>query len=361
MRGRVPIGIGEFGVPIMKQISAKNEFEFMIRAGQMMVASGILDDYILHSESRDRKAPKKITFKSVAERWFKVYKEDNVALKPSTREDYRRLLDKVVYPVLGEKPIDEITTTHIQEMLNGYRDMAITTQTRLIVTLRQIFNMAVEEELIKTNPAKGKLTKTGIEKKDGRALSKEEWLGVQSILPDMKEADRLFVALMMYEGLRRGEALGMTWDNVDFENNCLHIVQQAAFNGNDNYATIQTPKTKTSIRDVPMVKALRRILENTPRRGMYVVGNGDTPYTKSMMVKALKRIKEATGIEDLHPHTFRYSHATMLHEVGVDDKTIQCWEGHASQATTTNFYIKSSQDMTDRANAILSEFAFSGA
>lgn len=345
----------------MKQIQAKNEYELMIKAGQMMLASGILGDYVLRGDAEPKKPLQKITFRSIAERWFKVYKEDNVKLKPSTREDYRRLLDKVVYPVLGEKLIDEITTTHIQEMLNGYKDMASTTQTRLLVTLRQIFNMAVDEELIKANPAKGKLTKTGTAKKEGRALTKDEWLSVQSTLPNMSEPDRLFVALMMYEGLRRGEALGMTWDNVDFKNNCLHIVQQAAFNGNDNTATIQTPKTKTSIRDVPLVKTLRNILENTPRRGTYIVGNSDTPYTKSMMVKSFKRIKAATGISDLHPHTFRYSHATMLHELGVDDKTIQCWEGHASQETTTNFYIKNSQNMTDRAEAILSDFAYAGA
>lgn len=43
---------------------------------------------------------------------------------------------------------------------------------------------------------------------------------------------------------------------------------------------------------------------------------------------------------DLHPHMFRYSHATRLHELGVDDKSIQHWEGHASQDTTTKIYIK---------------------
>lgn len=54
-----------------------------------------------------------------------------------------------------------------------------------------------------------------------------------------------------------------------------------------------------------------------------------------------------------------YSHATVLHELGVDDKTIQRWKGHASQATTANICIKNSQTMTDKAEAILSEFASS--
>ena len=358
VRGRVPIGYDEFGVPIMKQIKAKSEYDLMIKAGQMMLAAGVLGDYVLRGDAESpKKSVDKATFRTIAEKWYKVYKGDNEKLKPSTKDDYRRVLDKIIYPVFAESAIDEITTTDIQTMLNQYKGMASTSQTKLLITLRQVFEVAIQDHLITVNPAKGKLTKTGAEKKDGRALTKAEWLNVQKALPDMIEPDRMFTALMMYEGLRRGEALGLTWDHVDFDKNCLHIVQQAAFNQGNNDATIQSPKTKSSVRDVPLVVPLRNILKNTRRQGKYIVGNGDKPYTKSMMTKSFKRIKAATGIEDLHPHMFRYSHATMLHELGVDDKTIQCWEGHASQLTTTTFYIKGSQDMTKRAESILSDFA----
>jgi len=269
------------------------------------------------------------------------------------------MLDKVIYPVLGDKLIHEITTTSIQELLNEGKNMAASTQTKMLVTLRQIFDMAIQEQYITINPAKGKLTKTGVEKKEGRALSQEEWLMVQSKLPELLEQDRVLVALMMYEGLRRGEALGLTWDNVDFEENCIHVTQQAAFNNGANTATIQSPKTKTSNRTIPLVKPLKEILERMKREGQFIVGNKDTPYTKSMLVKALKRIKKILQIDDLHPHMFRYSHATVLHELGIDDKTIQQWEGHPSQDTTTNIYIKGSQKMSDRAEAALSDFAAS--
>ena len=274
-------------------------------------------------------------------------------LKPATSNDYRRMLDKVICHVLGDKLIHEITTTSIQELLNEAKNMAASTQTKMLVTLRQIFDMAIQEQYITINPAKGKLTKTGIEKREGRALSQEEWLMVQSKLPELLEQDRVLVALMMYEGLRRGEALGLTWDNVDFEANCIHVTQQAAFNNGANIPTIQSPKTKTSNRTIPLVKPLKEILERMTRQGQFIVGNKDTPYTKSMLVKALKRIKKILQIDDLHPHMFRYSHATVLHELGIDDKTIQQWEGHASQDTTTNIYIKGSQMMSDRAEAAL--------
>ena len=70
-----------------------------------------------------------------------------------------------------------------------------------------------------------------------------------------------------------------------------------------------------------------------------------------------RSIRKTTGIRDLHPHMFRYSHAIRLHELGVDDKSIQHWEGHASQDTTTKIYIKQTNDRTERAGKILSNFA----
>lgn len=79
-----------------------------------------------------------------------------------------------------------------------------------------------------------------------------------------------------------------------------------------------------------------RILERMTGQGQFIVGNKDAPYAKSMLVKVLKRI-----------NMFRYSHATVLHEPGIDNKTIQQCEGHASQDTTTNIYIKGSQMMSD--------------
>ena len=357
VRGRVPIGINEFNIPIMKHVQAKTEYEFMLKAAKMILDSGLLGDYVLRNDSAEVRHEKSITFKEMAEWWFRVYKQDNNKLKPATIDDYRRMLDRVIYPAFGDKPINEITTTNIQELLNESRSIAASTQNKLLITLRQIFNMAIQESLIVINPAKGKLTKTGADKKEGRALSQDEWLRVQSLLPQLNESDRVLVALMMYEGLRRGEALGLTWDNVDFDKNCIHITQQAAFNNGSNTATIQLPKTKKSIRTIPLVKPLKAILENIPARGNYIVGNSDIPYTKSMLRKAMNRIKKILEIDDLHPHMFRYSHATVLHELGVDDKTIQHWEGHANQATTANIYIKNTQTMTDRAEAILSDFA----
>ena len=89
----------------------------------------------------------------------------------------------------------------------------------------------------------------------------------------MQVHDRLLTGLLMYEGLRRGEALGLTWENIDFEANAIHITQQRCSNGNSNIATIQSPKTKTSKRTIPLVEPLKTMLQEVEPKGKYVVGN----------------------------------------------------------------------------------------
>ena len=355
IRRRVPIGIDANGAPIMKQIKGNSEYEVMLKAGKTMLASGVLDPWM---PEQIRHTPKDVpTFAKVAERWYKVTKADNPKLKPATKNDYRRLLDRYLLPSLGRKRIDKITTSELQELLNGISNVADSTQKRIILTMKLVFEMAIQEEYIVKNPARAKLNRTGAETKEGRALTEAEWIGVQAKLQDMQVHDRLLTGLLMYEGLRRGEALGLTWENIDFEANAIHITQQAMFNGNSNIATIQSPKTKTSKRTIPLVEPLKTMLQEVEPKGKYVVGNRDEPYTYSMLTKAWRRIRKTTGIRDLHPHMFRYSHATRLHELGVDDKSIQHWEGHASQDTTTKIYIKQTNDRTERAGKILSNFA----
>ena len=172
IRRRVPIGIDANGAPIMKQIKGNSEYEVMLKAGKTMLASGVLDPWM---PEQIRHTPKDVpTFAKVAERWYKVTKADNPKLKPATKNDYRRLLDRYLLPSLGRKRIDKITTSELQELLNGIPNVADSTQKRIILTMKLVFEMAIQEEYIVKNPAKAKLNRTGAETKEGRALTEAE-------------------------------------------------------------------------------------------------------------------------------------------------------------------------------------------
>lgn len=115
VRRRVPIGLDADGKPIMKQVKGKSEYDAMKKAGQIMLLAGLLDEY-LPEQMRDK--PKLIpAFGELAERWYKVNKANNPKLKPGTKTDYRRILDKYLLPVLGRSPTDKITPTGLQELL----------------------------------------------------------------------------------------------------------------------------------------------------------------------------------------------------------------------------------------------------
>ena len=111
VRRRVPIGFDADGKPVMKQVKGSSECDAMLKAGKLMLFSGMLDEYLpgqLHGEPKP--AP---TFGELAERWYKVDKADNPKLKPATKTDYRRILDKYLLPPLGRRPVNEITPTDL--------------------------------------------------------------------------------------------------------------------------------------------------------------------------------------------------------------------------------------------------------
>ena len=74
----------------------------------------------------------------------------------------------------GRKRIDKITTSELQELLNGIPNVADSTQKRIILTMKLVFEMAIQEEYIVKNPAKAKLNRTGAETKEGRALTEAD-------------------------------------------------------------------------------------------------------------------------------------------------------------------------------------------
>lgn len=78
----------------------------MLRAAKLIVESGVLGNYILSDGTSEKKEEKKtISFRDMAEWWYRVYKQDIPTLKPATSNDYRRMLDKVIYPAGGAPQI----------------------------------------------------------------------------------------------------------------------------------------------------------------------------------------------------------------------------------------------------------------
>lgn len=196
--------------------------------------------------------------------------------------------------------------------------------------------------------------------------------------------------LFMYTGCRLGEVVALQWQDVDFAEGWISVTKSASWKGGG--VRISTPKTRNSVRKVPLLDPLRAVLE--PRRGRpgdYILSGGPEPlsdgqyhhlwleYCKALgMVqpsesgeryRAKRRQRDAKGVRQLKElppvvrpavtaHQFRHEMASAMYEAKVGELEAQKLLGHADISTTRKIYThireRQLQNATDQLNAFYS-------
>lgn len=185
--------------------------------------------------------------------------------------------------------------------------------------------------------------------------------------------------LALYTGMRMGEILGLTWSNVDLKENIIHVKQSLRYSDvfsddgvRHTKIIIQEPKTKTSIRDIPIPLKLSKILKEykIKRAKDKLAFNGSlklnidfvfttsnfTPLHQGNLRHEYIAILEKAKVPKIKFHSLRHTYATRLFEEGVPVKTVQTLMGHTDINTTMNIYTHVTDDMkidaAEKLNAI---------
>ena len=167
---------------------------------------------------------------------------------------------------------------------------------------------------------------------------------------------RSLFTMLFYQGLRQGEALALTWDDVDFANNELKINKTYTGKINRAFRTqkyyITSPKTKNSNRIIPMNKHVSeclKMLQDHYRafdqfKNEWFVFGGPYPMSEtSIQVKKDEAIKKS-GIDRITIHQFRHSCASYLFDHGADPVSVQHFLGHSKLSTTMDIYVHLRKD-----------------
>jgi integrase len=164
---------------------------------------------------------------------------------------------------------------------------------------------------------------------------------IRKILSIAEEPWRTLYCILIMEGLRAGEVLGLQWGDVDLDRNLLHIRRSAW------YGRIQTTKSQASDAVLPIPCALAEILAEFRRRWdeapnpegfLFVTRNGRPPSSNKVVEYHLWALLDALGIPRCGLHAFRHSHASLLLDSGATPKVAQRQLRHSDARTTLDIY-----------------------
>ena len=288
------------------------------------------------------------TFSEVCEEWLR-HGERERQLKPSTLVDYRAVVSARLVPTLGSLRIDAITPRRLEAWRDSLLDEgAISHRTinKLTMVVGAVLERARRRSLISDNPARrlDKLKEPPYDDLDFYEPD-EVWRLVDAAA---SEQDGTIFLLLAFSGLRRGEALALTWRDVDFARDVIRV--------RANWSHGQLVSTKGDrVRSVPLVPQLASRLSKLRERGHN--GDPDDPVFcnecgERLDGSAVRRrfisARTLAGLRPLRLHDLRHSFASLA--MGIASPVeVQAWAGHRDVRTTARYtHYKSRADEARR-------------
>ncbi len=200
------------------------------------------------------------------------------------------------------------------------------------IVLCLIFKSAVLKDICPHNTAADVPIPKGL-KSSRRVLP--SLVDIEKIKSNVNAEFGLFYFLILYTGIRRGEALALAYEDIDFNNNTIKI-EKSVYHKH-NRPVLKSPKTESGIRTIPLLDPLKKVLDQT-KKGIIFSDEKGNYLTRYQVESGISNYRELTGIE-CTPHQLRHEFATILHEADIDDKEIQELLGHSDISTTKNIYM----------------------
>ena len=281
--------------------------------------------------------------------WFDAYAK--VKVRASSHQTYKGYIENHIKPNIGDIPIEKLTSLRLQkfyrklltegrvpriEFENQPKGLSAKTVRNIHQVISSAMSMAVKHKLILSNPAEGcELPK--VEHREMRTIPAEQ-LG--AFLREAKESGvyELYY-LDLATGLRRGELLGLKWDDIDLDQGVIHVRRQVyRIDGEIREVPL---KTKHSYRNISISKDAVELLREMKKRKVseYVFPSpSGGPISPDSVLNMLHRVLKRAGLPSMRFHDLRHSFATLALQNGVDIKTVSGMLGHFSAGFTLDTY-----------------------
>lgn len=331
-------------------------------------------------------AHRTVKFVDFCRKWFEI--KDGI--KTPTMGQYLKAYKNHIMPYFERKKLTDIKHSDLRRFYRYLRDekqLGEDSIHQIHTVIHQVFDLAAKDDIIASNPADkayAEIQKQAARKNKHRSAltvaEQSEFFRYISNHPKFYRWEPLCTFLVA-TGLRAGEATGLQWSDIDFENGIIHIdhiITRCTLPSLDddttiNYNIIQSPKSRKSARSIPLMPQAKAALERerlyqqesgqtckanidgyddfiflNSRQGALQVASVD--YRIKCVVEAHNKDSEANELllPSMSSHIFRHTFSTRMTENGMHPKALQTIMGHENVDLTMNVYTDASMEYLRR-------------
>lgn len=333
-----------------------------------------LTELLREVDSGDFIQKSKNTLAEVFEEWLES-KTGNMGRL--TIDSYKSYIARHINPVIGNVKMCDLTPDHVQKLVTALRKktqddgkaplLTDSTIQRIFNILVTVLNYAIRKKYVRENVAHG-VDKPKIQKRKLRVWSVQDCQTFLTAIYDHRYYICFHLALAT--GMRQGELLGLTWENVDLDNKLIRITQTLEHDGK---AIKQGAKSSSGVRSISisdqdveeLKRQQRRIEEEKDAAGDTYQDQGFVVSSKfgrityaDPITKMFRRESDRLGLPKLRFHDLRHTHASLLLKQGVHPKIVSERLGHSSITITLDTYSHLLPNMQEEAARDLGTLLF---
>lgn len=284
-------------------------------------------------------------FGIVCDEWLEYKK---MRIKESTYANYKFKITNYLKKDFGDRNLKEIVNTNLNRYIEELQFKLSSKTVKDITTIlksilkyaERKYNLDFKLDLISIP-----LTTS----KEAEVFNERERIKIENYILDSEDIKNLGILISMYTGLRIGEVCALKWSDIDLENRKIrikHTIQRIYMSKNNTKVIITSPKTKKSVREIPLAKILYQKLKGFskkyPKDAFILTGKKEKTIEPTGYRYTYNILLKKCNIPYKKFHCLRHTFATRCIRVGMDVKSLSEILGHSNVSVTLGIYVHSS-------------------
>ncbi len=292
-----------------------------------------------------------MTYENWLNEWLNNYIK--ISNKQRTFERYKNIIYLHILPNLGDYNIADISPIILQKFIsnlsqNGNKRTNKGLSSNYINSIVSIIQSSLKKAHILglvTDYNADKIKRPKLVEKQIVCFTLCEQKKIEKHIAESNRQKLKGVILCLYTGLRIGELLALTWNDIDFAKNTLSVTKSChdGYINSKHCVIIDTPKTQNSTRQIPLSKPLINLLKQLRKntQSKYIISHNNKPILVRSYQRTFELLLKKLNIQHKGFHALRHTFATRALECGMDVKSLSEILGHKNTTITLNRYVHS--------------------